>query len=106
METIKMTLKMTTPTVTLSGKVRHGSPVPQIDVRFPKGTHYRAVKATCYKIAAEIEMATPAGEKWSVQIDAYNETGRVYLELDGSTPAEAERGMTLLAKILDLPSMR
>jgi hypothetical protein len=30
----------------------------------------------------------------------------VYLELDGSTPAEAERGMTLLAKILDLPSMR
>jgi hypothetical protein len=79
---------------------RYGSPEPQIALRFPKGTHYRVVKAALHKLAAEVELATPAPESWCVQVDDYNESGRVYLELAEATPAEAARGMAMLQKLM------
>ena len=74
---------------------RYGTPEPQIALRFPKGTSYRVVKAALHKLAAEIELATPASERWCVNTEDFNESGRVYLELADATPAEAARGISL-----------
>jgi hypothetical protein len=44
-----------------------------------KGTHYRIAKAFLHQLAADVELATPASEGWSVQVDDYSdESGRVY----------------------------
>lgn len=75
------------------------TPEPQIAVRFPKGTSYRVVKAALHKLAAEIELATPASERWCVNTEDESESGRVYLELADARPAETERGMALLRKL-------
>jgi hypothetical protein len=79
---------------------RYGTPEPQIELRFPKGTSYRVVKAVLHKLAADVELATPANERWCVNTEDFNESGRVYLELADATPAEAARGMALLTKLV------
>jgi len=84
-----------TKTVSL-GWSRHGNPEPEMALWFPKGTHYRIVKAALHNLAAEVELATPSGENWIVTAEDHHENGRVYLELSGATAAEAERGMALL----------
>ena len=96
------TTKNAQATKTVSqGESRYGSPEPQIELRFPKGTHFRALKAALHKLAADVELATPANERWIVQAeDFYDARGRVYLELDGATPAEAARGMALLKMLV------
>jgi hypothetical protein len=81
------------------GESRYGNPEPQIALCFPKGTHYRVVKAALYKLAADVELATPGSERWCVNIEDFNERGRVYLELADATPAEAARGMAFLTKL-------
>jgi hypothetical protein len=45
------------------GESRYGTPEPQLALRFPKGTSYRVVKDTLHKLAAEIELATPARQE-------------------------------------------
>lgn len=82
------------------GESRYGTPEPQIALRFPKGTSYRVVKAELHKLAAEIELATPASERWCVNTEDFNEIGRVYLELADATPAEAARGMAALTNLV------
>lgn len=96
------TTKNTQATKTVSqGESRYGNPEPQIALRFPKGTSFRVVKAALHKLAADVELATPASESWLVQTDDYSdESGRVYLELCDATPAEAARVMTLLKKLV------
>jgi hypothetical protein len=59
------------------------------------------VSAALHKLAADVELATPERERWSVQTESfYDARGRVYLELADATPAEAERGMALLKKLV------
>ena len=82
------------------GENRYGTPEPQIALRFPKGTSYRVVKAALHKLAADVELATPANERWCVNTEDFNESGRVYLELSDATPAEAARGMAMLEKLV------
>jgi hypothetical protein len=95
------TTKITQATTTVSqGESRYGTPEPQIALRFPKGTNYRVVKAALHKLAAEIELATPASESWCVNTEDYNETGRAYLELADATPAEVARAIALLTKVV------
>ena len=72
----------------------------QVGLRFPQGTHYRGVKAALHKLATEIELATPASERWCVNTEDFNESGRVYLELADATPADAARGMAMLKKLV------
>ena len=97
---MRTTSQNTQTTKTVSqGESRYGTPEPQIALRFPKGTSYRVVKAALHKLAANVELATPASERWCVNTDDFNESGRVYLELVDATPAEAERGMALLMKL-------
>jgi hypothetical protein len=43
---------------------------------------------------------TPTTERWRVSTEDYNESGRVYLELADATPAQAERGMAMLKKLV------
>ena len=85
------------------GKVasRYGStPEPQIEVRMPKGTHFRRLHAALHRLAAEVELATPAREAWVVQTDpTSDERGRVYLELANGDEAEAARALALLRTI-------
>jgi hypothetical protein len=95
------TTKNTQATTMVSqSQSRYGSPEPQIALRFPKGTSYRVVKAALHKLAADVELATPASERWCVTTEDFNESGRVYLELADATPAEAARGMAMLTKLV------
>ena len=98
---MRTTSQNTQTTKTVSqGESRYGTAEPQIEIRFPKGTSYRVVKAALHKLAAEIELATPASERWCVNTEDYNESGRVYLELADATPADAARGMAMLKKLV------
>ena len=54
------------------------------------------MSAALHKLAVEIELATPASERWCVNTEDFHESGRVYLELADATPAEAARGMAHL----------
>jgi hypothetical protein len=95
------TTKNTQATKTVSqAESRYGTPEPQIALHFPKGTSYRVVKAALHRLAAEIELAMPASERWRVNTEDFNESGRVYLELADATPAETARGMALITKLV------
>jgi hypothetical protein len=96
------TTKNTQPTTTISqAESRYGNAEPQIALRYPKGTHHRVVKAALLKLAADLELATPANESWLVNIEEYcDASGRVDLELVNATPAEATRGMALLKTLM------
>jgi hypothetical protein len=83
------------------GKSRFGTIEPQAELRCPRGTHYRAVRAAILMLAAKVEMATPAEEGWIVQVDASaDDRGRVYLELATADESEARRGIELLRKVV------
>ena len=89
-------------TMTISQREnQYGTPEPQIEICLGKGAHYRLVSATLHKLAADVEMATPVRENWIVQTESLHDgRGRVYLELADGTPAEAERGMAMLRKLV------
>ena len=87
-----LTTKLTT--------ARYGTLQPQIEVRLPKGTHYRALNATLHRLAADIECATPENEGWVVTTEFFcDDRGVIALELADGTAAEAQRGMAILAQI-------
>lgn len=85
-------------TITVSlAKSEYGTPRPELEIRLPKGTHFRQVSAALHVIAARIELATPVREGWVVETAAlYDAGGRIWLELVKGDDAEAERGMALL----------
>ncbi len=97
--TTKQMVQGATVTVSMV-ESRYGNPEPQIEVRMPKGTHYRKISAVLHMLTAELELATPTHERWCVQTDATSdERGRVYLELSESTTDEAKRGIELMRQI-------
>lgn len=78
----------------------YGTAQPQMDVRFPRSTHHRAVSAALHQIASILELATPERESWCVQLEHAGDTvGWVYLELADGSDDEARRGMALLEAI-------
>ena len=80
---------------------RYGTAQPQVEIRYPRGTHYRVVRAALYALAAKLETATPAGDNWVVEVDAFgDESGRVYLELVKADDVETKRGLALLRKVV------
>lgn len=91
--------------VTLTVNLAHskyGTVQPQIELHVPKGTHYRKLDAALHALAAEVELATPAGETWVVETEAFfDDRGRVYLELAKGEDAESERGLALLRRIAE-----
>ena len=94
--TTKQALGEATITVTTAAG-RYGTPEPQIEVRMPKGTHFRKLRAALHMLAGESELATPASEGWVVQTDATSDLrGRIYLELVDGNAEEAKRGVEFL----------
>ena len=88
-----------TMTVSLA-RGQYGTLRPELEVRLPKTAHFRKVNAALHLLAAQVELATPAGEGWVVQTEAlYDGRGVVYLELVKGSDAEAKRGVALLRTI-------
>ena len=88
------------------GQSRFGSLRPQIEFRLPQGSELRHLMAALHRLAARVEIATPAQEGWIVSIERLDAiTGLVFLDLRFGTEGEAERGMTVLdAVVLQLVS--
>jgi hypothetical protein len=83
------------------GESQYGTPRPQVEVRFLRGTHYRKSSAALHALAAVIELATPTNEGWVVVVDPHaDEVGTVYLELADGNQREATRGLELLKRAL------
>jgi hypothetical protein len=79
---------------------RFNLPEPQIEVTVPTPAEWRRLSAALHQLAAEVELATPARERWLVRIEHFSDThGRVYLELMRATPEEAARGMAVLNQV-------
>jgi Ser-tRNA(Ala) deacylase AlaX len=78
---------------------RYGHLEPQLEVRFPRNMHFRQLHAALHLLAAAVEMATPRAERWCVQTEGHDTTGRVFLELCDATDAEAQRGLAVLASV-------
>lgn len=78
---------------------RYGHLEPQIEVRLPRNAHHRQLHAALHLLAAAVEMATPRSERWCVQTEGHDTTGRVFLELCDATEAEAKRGLAVLAAV-------
>lgn len=89
-----------TTTSVSEGRGRYGNVEPQIYVSFPRHTGHRVVRATLLRLAADVELATPQGAQWVVQIESYYAAGRVYLELVQSTRDEVARGMAVLQRVI------
>ena len=81
------------------GTSRYGHLEPQIEVRFPRTTHYRQLGAALHLLAAAVEMGTPRSERWLVQTEGHDSAGHVFLELGDATEAEAQRGLAVLAAV-------
>lgn len=77
----------------------YGTPQPTIRVRFPADVHFRIVKAAALRLAAEIELATPNGESWVVQLGDCDRSVRVYLELADGNARETTAAWNLLREI-------
>lgn len=82
-------------------KSQHGTPEPSIIVRFPSRTHFRAAHAALHRLASAVELATPVGEGWIVQLEPGDNRARLYLELSEGDQAEAQRGLALLRHVAD-----
>lgn len=52
-------------------------------------------------MAAPRSSATSPSERWIVQIDDYDESGRVYLKLADATPRRSRARMMLLTKLVE-----
>jgi len=65
-----------------------------------QSTGYRVVKVALHKLAAGIELATPASERPCVSDEDFNKIGCVFRELADATPDEAEREMAVLKNLM------
>jgi hypothetical protein len=93
-------LRAATLTVSM-GESQYGTPQPEVEVRFLRGTHYRKSSAALHALAAAIELATPTTEGWVVIVDPHaDEVGHVYLEFVNGDDAEARRGLALLKRAI------
>jgi len=82
------------------GTSRNGTAQPSIEVRMPRGTHYRVLAAVLHRVAADVELATATNERWVVETHALLGTqGWVSLELAKGTPDERERALDTLRTV-------
>lgn len=91
---------------TSQGETRFGTPVPRLTLTWARNDGaYRAQRAALLRAAAAVEEATPAADKWCVQIgEVYyaargEEAASIEIELVDGTPAEAKRAMATLAQV-------
>ena len=63
-----MTITYPTHLAAVLGASSYGTPRPYIAARFAVGTPPRVARATALCIAAKVELETPAGEHWHVEV--------------------------------------
>jgi hypothetical protein len=76
-----------------------GGPRPLIEIRMPRGTHYRMVSAKTHELAAKIERLSYS-ENWIVIVrlsNRENNVGYVYLEL--MTESQVEIGEAVMRSV-------
>ncbi|MCP3104542.1 hypothetical protein LZ198_37335 [Myxococcus sp. K15C18031901] len=75
-----------------------GTAQPQLDILLPAGATHRQLRALLHAFSANLELNTPANERWLIHNDCCvgPNHGRIYLELAEGDEAEALRGMLLL----------
>lgn len=79
----------------------YGTPQPTLEVSLPRTAHHRELAATLYDLAARIERATPASERWVVEVQRRGDTiGRVVLEMVEGDEREVAAGMGVLRNVL------
>ncbi|MFB1485155.1 hypothetical protein [Corallococcus sp. RDP092CA] len=101
-----MVIELQNPTLRLNlGKSPSGAPQPQLDIIVPRDSNPRRLSGTLLAFAANLELNTPARERWTVKTERVQEPnhGRVYLELAEGDAAEAKRGMMLLGRLRGYP---
>jgi len=88
---------------------REGYREPYLQIQLPREAGSRVLSAELHRLAAEVELATPYDELWTVHIlplTHYPPTGRVYIELSMSfgpgAVAEMNRASTCLAQAANL----
>ena len=60
----------------------------------PERAGFRAIRAALYAIAAEVEVMSPATERWRVRVEFNSDLhGRVYIELSTGSSDEETRAM-------------
>jgi len=92
-------LSMAKRTITMA-ESGSGLAEPQIQIHLPKGSTIRQLTAALHTLAAHVELATPDGERWLVQMEAFRANiGRVFLELATTSAEEADRGLALLRRV-------
>ena len=81
---------------------QYGVPRPHLRVTFPRATPWRHTRAVALQIVAEVELATPASERWAISFDEPRDFHivryRIVLETDGGD-AEVSRAMALLEAV-------
>ncbi|QRK14131.1 hypothetical protein JQX13_46960 [Archangium violaceum] len=94
-------LREATLSLTLS-QSRHGVPQPQLEVILPASAVHRQLRAALHAFSASLELATPASERWLVQMEILDapRRGRLYLELAEGSHPEAMRGLMLLHTLM------
>jgi hypothetical protein len=95
---------MNTATPTLTATLltsTYGTPQPTLEVSLPRTAHHRELAATLYDLAARIERATPASERWVVEVQRRGDTiGRVVLEMVEGDEREVRAAMGVLRKVV------
>lgn len=82
------------------GRSRYSTLLPHIEVRLPRSSHFRRMKATLHQFAA-LKAASPRSERWLVQVEPVSDAlGHVSLKLVDGTEAEAQSALALLRAIL------
>lgn len=79
---------------------RFGCRTPSLEVRLPRGVHFRQLHVALHQLAALAEASTPHSERWCIQTERLSDgLGYVFLELTHDTDSEAQRGLALLEAV-------
>lgn len=103
MKTKRTTKKPATFTVTMGHS--YGCAEPQLRIAVTPDSHYRAIRAELFRVAAagEAAMISSEEEGWIIGVKhASTFEGCVYLELADGTEEEAARGLRFLTRLAAL----
>ena len=81
---------------------RFGNPEPEVALRAAPTTPHRVLSGALQVLAGELNLKTAPSERWLIRVEPWNDhEGRVYLELESDTEAEASRGLALLREVVE-----
>jgi hypothetical protein len=87
---------MKTSTTVCLAQGRFGAPQPQFEIRSIENVEARRLRAAAFRLAADVEMATPPKEAWTVHVASNSDRAVVWIELMTGNLGEAARAMSIL----------